>query len=176
MMRLRTYPDRILRAPCLPVQEVAEEDIARMEEMLELMYSLQGIGLAGPQVGWSSQVVTLDVEGERKGGRIFINPRIVSTEGEVEEEEGCLSIPGVRAPVRRAERVVVAAYTIHGERVEQRVEGLAARVWQHEIDHVRGILFIDRLDPVTLIGLRQGLKELEKAAAPPPRRPSGRRA
>ena len=162
--------------PCLPVREITDDDLARMQKMLELMYSLQGIGLAGPQAGWGSQVVTIDAVGERQGERIFINPRIISTEGEVEDEEGCLSIPGIRAQIRRAQRVVVAAYTVRGERTEQAVEGLAARAWQHEIDHLKGILFIDRLDPTTLMGLRQGLKELEKAAAEPARRRSGRGA
>ncbi|GAG34026.1 unnamed protein product, partial [marine sediment metagenome] len=82
-MELKVYPDRILRARCAPVREVTDEDVARAREMLEFMYQFEGVGLAGPQVGWASRIVTLDAEGERKGERVFVNPRIISTEGEV---------------------------------------------------------------------------------------------
>ena len=161
-MELRTYPDRILRVKCQPVREITDADLARAREMLELMYCVKGVGLAGPQVGWRREVVTLDITGERQGERIFVNPRIIRTEGEEEAEEGCLSVPGVWAPVRRAAKVLVVAYTIQGERIEQEFEGLPARAWQHEIDHLNGLLFIDRLPPIMLLTLRQKLHELER--------------
>jgi len=163
-MELKLYPDKVLRTPCQSVREITDADLARMDEMLKLMYEKEGLGLAGPQVGWNRRVVTLDVEQQHSGERIFINPRIVASEGEVLAEEGCLSIPGVRAPVLRAEKVVVVAYTVRGERVEQEAEGLHARAWQHEIDHLNGVLFIDHLEPTTLLTLRQELRELEEAA------------
>ncbi len=163
-MELKIYPDAVLRRKCRPVREITDEDLARAEQMLDLMYEAQGSGLAGPQVGWSSQVVTLDLERTRKGERIFVNPRIISAEGEVEQEEGCLSLPGVWAPVRRAEKVVMVAYTTRGERIEQEAEGLLARVWQHEMDHLNGMLLIDRLDPTRLMELRHKLRELERSA------------
>ena len=163
-MELRTYPDKALRTRCKPVREITDDDLARMRQMLEFMYESEGVGLAGPQVGWPSQVVTLDVGWQKEGNRIFVNPRILSSDGEVLEEEGCLSVPGVRAPVRRAEKIVVVAYTIHGDRIEREADGLLARAWQHEMDHLNGILFVDRLDPTTLLGLRQALKELEQNA------------
>jgi peptide deformylase len=161
-MELKIYPDSILRVHCEPVREVTDEDAARMEEMLRLMYREGGVGLAGPQAGWASQVVTLDVEGEEERDHIFLNPRIIHAEGECVEEEGCLSVPGIRAPVRRAERVVVAAYALHGERIELEAEGLLGRAWQHEVDHLRGVLFIDRLEPTALVGLRHSLRRLER--------------
>ena len=160
-MELKKYPQLILRAKCRPIVEITNEDIARANEMLEFMYAVNGAGLAGPQVGWKRQIVTLDVSGEKKGGLILVNPRIISSEGEVEAEEGCLSLPGLWAPVKRAEKLVVVAYTLAGERVEQHVEGLLARAWQHEVDHLNGMLFIDRLAPTTLMTLRQKLRELE---------------
>jgi len=160
-MELRKYPEKILRTKSRPILEITDEDIVRAREMLDFMYQAKGVGLAGPQVGWSSQIVTLDVEGDGQGECTFVNPRIIHSEGEAEEEEGCLSVPGIRAPVRRAEKIVVAAYTLHGERVEHEVEGLLARVWQHEADHLNGILFIDRLDPTALMTIRHSLKELE---------------
>ena len=163
-MELRTYPDRVLRTRCEPVREITDDDLARMRQMLELMYQSEGVGLAGPQVGWPSQVVTLDVGWEKQGDRMFVNPRILSSEGEVLEEEGCLSVPGVRAPVRRAEKIVVVAYSIRGDRIEREADGLLARAWQHEVDHLNGILFVDRLDPTALFGLRRALKELEQNA------------
>lgn len=163
-MELKKYPQKILRARCSPILEITDEDVARAREMLDFMYEAKGVGLAGPQVGWSAQIVTLDVEGEGKGERTFVNPRIIHSEGEVEEEEGCLSVPGVRAVVRRPERVVVAAYTLRGERIELEAEGILARAWQHEADHLNGILFIDRLDPTVLMTIRHSLKELEREA------------
>ena len=160
-MELKKYPNLILRAKCRPVLEITNEDIVQAKEMLEFMYAVNGAGLAGPQVGWNRQILTLDVGGERQGERVFVNPRIISSEGEVEAEEGCLSLPGLWAPVKRAEKLVVVAYTLAGERVEQHAEGLLARAWQHEIDHLNGMLFIDRLAPTTLMTLRQKLRELE---------------
>jgi peptide deformylase len=163
-MRIETYPSRILRAKCLPVREFADKDLARARRMLELMYEAQGVGLAGPQVAWQTQIMTLDIEQSHRGDRIFFNPRIIDTAGETEEEEGCLSVPGVRAPVKRAERVVVAAYNLRGEHFEREAAGLEARAWQHELDHLSGVLFIDRLEPTTLVTVRQQLKELEQEA------------
>jgi peptide deformylase len=164
-MELKIYPDDVLRTKCKPLREVGDEQARRMRQMLELMYEAQGVGLAGPQVGWSVRVVTLDVEQDKTDPRIFINPRIIESEGEVLEEEGCLSLPGLSARVPRAERVSVCAFTLEGERYETEAEGLHARAWQHEIDHLNGVLFIDRLSPTDRLGLRHRLKELEKSGA-----------
>jgi len=162
-MELVIYPQRVLRVKCSPLKEINDESFERASRMLALMYEMSGVGLAGPQVGWAERVVTLDVDGSRKGERIFVNPRIVSSEGEIEEEEGCLSLPGVWARVRRAEKVVVAAYTLRGERVEIEAEGLQSRAWQHEIDHLNGMLFIDRLPPTSLLQIKDKLKGLERS-------------
>lgn len=169
-MELEKYPERVLRTKCKPVLEITDEDLSRAREMLDLMYQVKGLGLAGPQVHWCTQVVTLDVESIGKGERIFVNPRMLRAEGEVREDEGCLSLPGITVPVQRFEKVVVAAYTMRGERIEQEAEGLLARAWQHEIDHLNGILFIDRLDATELIPIRHRLRELEREAAERARR------
>lgn len=163
-MSIRTYPDHVLRVKSEPLREVGGADLARANRMLDLMYEANGVGLAGPQVGWNVRIVVMDVEQSHCGDRIFINPRILSTEGDVIEDEGCLSVPGVWAPVRRAQRVVVAAYNVRGERVEQTAEGLTARAWQHELDHLNGVLFFDRLEPMTLMTVRHQLKSLERDA------------
>lgn len=161
-MEIKIYPDSILRKQCQPLREVDDETADTLQTMLDFMYEADGVGLAGPQIGWSVRVLTLDVEQNHENPRIFINPSLHDQEGEVKEDEGCLSLPGIQAPVPRFKRLRVTAYTLHGERYEKTVEGLEARAWQHEIDHLNGILFIDRLQPTTLTGIRSQLKTLEE--------------
>jgi len=156
------YPDPRLRKKCSPITEINDETLNRAEEMLELMYAREGVGLAGPQVGWLERIVTLDTEGNRKGDRIFVNPKIIETEGSIKDDEGCLSLPGIWVPVTRAERVTVSAYTIRGKNVELEAEGTAARAWQQEIDHLNGMLVIDRTTPTALMQVRDKLKKLER--------------
>ena len=132
-MEFVMYPDPRLRQKCEPVREINDDTLNRAEEMLETMYAKEGVGLAGPQVGWMERIVTVDTEGNREGDRIFVNPRIVESEGSEKDDEGCLSVPGVWVPVERAERVVVSAYTIRGKEVEIEAEGVAARAWQPEV-------------------------------------------
>ncbi len=161
-MEFVTYPDPRLRKKCSPITEIDDETLDRAEEMLELMYAREGVGLAGPQVGWLERIVTLDTEGNRKGDRIFVNPKIVESEGSITDDEGCLSLPGIWVPVTRAEWVTVSAYTIRGKSVEIEAEGTAARAWQQEIDHLNGMLVIDRTTPTALMQVRDKLKKLER--------------
>ncbi|MGD2175370.1 MAG: peptide deformylase [Candidatus Brocadiaceae bacterium] len=161
-MELKYYPERVLRKKARPLEQIDDEVLVRAQEMLEFMYEAEGIGLAAPQVGWSDRLVTLDVEQEHEGERIFVNPRIVERGGHLEHEEGCLSLPGIKVCVPRAERVTVVAYTLQGERVELEAEGLHACAWQHEMDHLNGLLIIDRLSPTALISLRDQLQRLER--------------
>ncbi len=164
-LELKCYPDRILRRKCRPVREVNDQVAERAAEMLDFMYASEGLGMAAPQIGWTSRIVTLDVESDREGRRIFVNPRIVHREGYAEEEEGCLSLPGIRLKVPRAARVVVVAYSLTGERVEMEAEDLAGCAWQHELDHLNGLLIIDKVPPTTLMPVRARLKELEREAS-----------
>ncbi|MFP4029126.1 MAG: peptide deformylase [Candidatus Brocadiia bacterium] len=160
-MELKKYPDEVLRVKCEPVREIHDEQAERMRQMLDFMYEVEGVGLAGPQVGWAERIVTIDVEQSGQGPRIFVNPKIVEFDGESEAEEGCLSLPGVRANVRRAERVTVSTYTLRGKKIEIEAEGLLARAWQHELDHLNGVLFIDRLEPSKVMSLKKDLRRLE---------------
>lgn len=164
-MEVILYPDRILRQRCEPVREIDDETFRNADGMLECMYESEGLGLAAPQVGWTQRIVTLDPEGERSGERIFVNPRLLDQQGQVEREEGCLSLPGIWIPVVRAEKVVVSAYTLRGRKVEIEAEGLVARAWQHELDHLNGTLIIDRVPATTRMRIRSRLKELEEQAA-----------
>lgn len=142
----------VLRTPAGEVEEFDEDLRALVDDMWETMYAAEGAGLAAPQVGVSLRVLVLDVpdgeEGER-GRMALVNPRIVESSQRTERApEGCLSIPGVSEVVQRAERVVVEGMDPSGEPVRQEAEGLLARVLQHEIDHLEGVLFIDRLTPL----------------------------
>lgn len=163
-MELKYYPDRVLRKKSRPIQEVNDEVMERARQMLEVMYEAEGVGLAGPQVGWGRRIVTIDVEGPKPEDRVFVNPLIVRRDGKMEQEEGCLSLPGIKVKVPRAEKITVVAYTLAGDRVEFEFEGLPACVWQHELDHLNGVLIIDKLPPTTLITIREQLKQLEEQA------------
>ena len=114
-----------------------------IKDMAETMYTDSGVGLAAPQVGISKRIITID--GEEDGLIVLINPMIVKSEGEVVAEEGCLSVPGIYSQVKRSSKVTVKALNENGDPIEITKEGLAARALQHEIDHLDGILFIDRV-------------------------------
>ena len=141
------FPDPVLRRPARPVEAVTGETAALMQDMLETMYAAPGIGLAAPQVGVSVRVIVLDVDPEDRGANVLklANPVVRATEGEVVVEEGCLSVVDFTAEVSRAERVVVSGYDENAEEVEVDADGLLAVALQHEIDHLDGKLFIDRI-------------------------------
>ena len=164
-MEIKCYPDPVLKKACRPVRRITDDFVRRAHEMLEFMYEADGVGLAACQVGWRDRIITLDVELSQHDPRIFVNPVILTREGEFEMEEGCLSLPGLRLRVPRAERVKIVAYTLDGQRLEMEAEGFAACAWQHELDHLNGLLIVDRVPPTTLIGLREQLRRLEEAEA-----------
>ena len=172
-LRLRYLGDPLLRAKADPVETFDEELQRFADEMVAAMYAFNGVGLAAPQVGRSVRLIVVDAGERRDGSEAFalVNPSIAQEEGKIVGEEGCLSIPGVTADVERSARVVVEAFTPAGQPV--RVEGaeLLARILQHEIDHLNGILFIDRLGPIRRrMALRAWQRQLESqdAAAPLP--------
>jgi peptide deformylase len=144
ILSVRLYGDPVLRRRAEPVRAVTPEIQGLLDDMIETMYDQVGIGLAAPQVGIGLRLLVL----EEGGGvaRAYLNPAIVAGGGQVTGEEGCLSLPGVFADVTRAEWVDVEAQDRNGEPIRRRASGLLARVFQHEIDHLDGILFIDRLD------------------------------
>ncbi len=147
VLELRLYPDPILKQVARPVEEFGLELERFVFDLLESMRAHGGIGLAAPQVGVSQRiaVVDLDPEGPESHPYVLVNPEVVAREGRVLESEGCLSIPGLTEKVERPQRVVVRAKTATGEVQELVGENLLARAFCHEIDHLDGILFIDRL-------------------------------
>ena len=147
ILHICTYPEEILRQRAEPITEIDEEVVKLVDHMVETMYSAPGIGLAATQVGVAKQLLVADIAPRRPESEliVLINPEIVAAEGEVIIEEGCLSVPEYQAEVKRHERVTVRGLNLKGEEVEIEAEGLLAVVLQHEIDHLNGMLFIDRL-------------------------------
>jgi peptide deformylase len=148
-MKLRLYfeDDPVLRQHAAPVEKITNKTRRLIEDMFETMYAAKGIGLAANQVGVLQRVIVLDPRMKGVKPMALINPEIIARDGECENEEGCLSCPGLYANVRRAACVTVRALDATGAVVEAEVTGLFAAAAQHEIDHLDGVLFIDRLSP-----------------------------
>jgi len=153
---VRLYGDPVLRRRAEPVRSVTGETQRLLDDMIETMYESVGIGLAATQVGIEQRMLVLD-EGPG-AARAYLNPVIVEQGGPVVEEEGCLSLPGIFADVSRAEWVVVEARDRAWTPIRRRATGLLARVFQHEIDHLDGVLFIDHLDKVTRDRIKRRIK------------------
>ena len=147
ILHICTYPEEILRQPAERVTDIDEEVVRLVDQMAETMYSAPGIGLAATQVGVAKQLLVADIAPRKPESEliVLINPEIVAAEGEVIIEEGCLSVPEYQAEVKRHEKITVRGLNLKGEEVEIEAEGLLAVVLQHEIDHLNGMLFIDRL-------------------------------
>jgi peptide deformylase len=158
------YGDPILEKPGAPVKKFDEELEQLAEDMFASMYAAQGVGLAAPQIGLSMQLAVVDVTaGKNPEAKIvLINPEIIHSEGEVREEEGCLSVPGFRGHVMRPQFVTVRAQNLTGESFEIRGENLLARAFCHEIDHLHGILFLQHLGMLKRDLIKRKIKKLKK--------------
>jgi peptide deformylase len=168
-MPIRTLGDPVLREPSKPVERFDRALRRLVEEMFETMYAANGVGLAGPQVGVSSRLFTYD-DGET-GPSFLANPELTLIDGELVHDEGCLSIPGPYYPTARTERVRVMGQDVRGRPVEIEAEGLLARIFQHETDHLDGMLYIDRLDDAGRRAVMAELRQIEMGLAEPRRRP-----
>jgi peptide deformylase len=144
------FPDPGLKKKSLSVTIINEKIRELVQDMAETMYDAPGVGLAAPQIGVHQRVIVIDVSSRDEAPALIvaINPVIVHADGESYEEEGCLSVPKYSANVRRHSRVVVKAINLQGEEIVYKAEGLLAIAFQHEIDHLDGILFIDHLSPL----------------------------
>src|SRR5437588_3211805 len=158
------YGDPMLEKPRAPVTRFDAELEELAEDMFASMYAGQGVGLAAPQIGKSMRFAVVDVTGGKnpEGKIILANPEITHAEGEVREEEGCLSIPGFRGYVIRPQFVTVKAQNVKGETFEIRGENLLARAFCHEIDHLNGILFIQHLGMLKRDLIKRKIKKLKK--------------
>jgi peptide deformylase len=176
------YPDPRLRDVAKPAGKVDDALRALVPRMFEIMYRARGIGLAGPQVGESRRIIVANLTGdpEKKGAeQVFINLKILEKSGELREEEGCLSLPGMAVVIKRAEIVRVRYRDLEGKETERSAEMLESRLFQHEVDHLDGVLIIDKMTPSDKKLWAPLLEELEedfKASRKPRRRSSPRSA
>ena len=162
-MQIIKYPHPTLRHKSKPLRRVDRELRQIIAEMFELMYSHQGIGLAANQVDLPYRLFVMNVKGdpaEEGEAKVFINPVITKKTGSAEAQEGCLSFPDIWAPVRRPEKIVVTAYGLDGQEFTYEMDGLYARAVQHEIDHLDGVVFVDRLSQANQLAVREDLDEL----------------
>jgi len=162
---IRTYLDPVLRVKTGRVEKIDNSLDQLIQDMIETMHAAPGVGLAANQIGVSLQLAVIDLSSreddeQRHPLMVIINPEILSLEGTVVEEEGCLSIPDYAEKVKRASKVRVRAQDLTGKSFEITAEGLLAKALQHEIDHLNGVLFIDRLSPLKKNIFKRRFKKL----------------
>ena len=148
ILKIVTFPDKFLMKPTDPLDNIDGHIQETIENMAETMYAAPGIGLAAIQVGWNKSLLIYDLASgdENRSLQVLINPRIIESEGSIiSENEGCLSVPELRSDVKRAQRVLVEAYDREGNPLRLEADGLHAIVLQHEIDHLNGTLFLDKI-------------------------------
>lgn len=174
LLRIRKFPDPVLKEPAHPAENIDGKLAGFIDSMVQTMYAAPGVGLAAPQVGELTRVIVIDVDHENPGKNLLklINPEIVEMHGSIMWEEGCLSVVDFTADVNRAAEVLVRAWTPDQEEVEIEADDLLAVALQHEIDHLEGKLFIDRISRIKRELYRRKLKkmlrdgEFEKAKSP----------
>lgn len=169
-LEILEYPDERLRTVAKPVERFDDELRQLVNDMLETMYDAQGIGLAATQVNVHQRLLVLDVSETRDAPRVYINPQIVESNGTETCEEGCLSVPGIYAEVSRADRIRVVASDVQGQLFEEELSGLHAVCLQHEMDHLKGKLFVDYLSPLKRRMLSKKLEKQRKIAGQKPAR------
>ena len=146
MRKILTYPDPVLKIPAKEVKEITKQIKELAEEMATVMYENKGIGLAAPQVGESISVITVDITGSKQEDlMVLVNPKILQKEGVIEYEEGCLSLPGFKANIKRAKKIEVQALELNGKQKVFWAEDVLAVCIQHEIDHLKGKLLLDHV-------------------------------
>jgi peptide deformylase len=168
LLKIRKFPDPVLKQAADPVENIDGSLSGFIDSMVQTMYAAPGVGLAATQVGDSRRVVVLDTDHEHLGKHLLklINPRIVEAEGSITWEEGCLSVTDFNADVERAERVLVRAWTLDQQEIEIEASDLLAVALQHEIDHLDGKLFIDRISRIKRELYRRKLAKRIKEGKP----------
>ena len=174
LLRIRKFPDDVLKAPAAPVANINGATAGLIDSMVQTMYAAPGVGLAAPQVGESQRIIVLDTDHEDPGKHLLklINPQVVEAEGSIVWEEGCLSVIYYTADVERAARVLVRAWTMEQTEIEIEADELLAVALQHEIDHLDGKLFIDRISRIKRELYKRKLKKLIKEGKADSERPS----
>jgi len=164
LLKIIEYPHPTLRRPSKPLARVDAGLVEIVREMFALMYEKKGVGLAANQVDLPYRLFVANLECDPQRPElehVFINPVITNRKGSVEAEEGCLSLPGLYGQVKRPERVTISAYNLAGQEFRGDLTGLFARVVQHEVDHLDGVLFIDKLSTSGQMAAREAIEEFE---------------
>jgi len=167
VLEIKKFPEKVLKQKTHPVENIDSRIQLLIDDMVETMHSAHGIGLAANQVGISQSLCVLDLSIKDENSKliVLINPVIVEKEGMIEGEEGCLSIPGYMTTIKRPEKVFVKGHDREGRPVEIESSGLLARALQHEIDHLEGFLFIDRMSPIRREFFKRRYKKSLKESA-----------
>lgn len=168
-LKILTYPDPRLRKKATPVVSFGDETAQIADDLLETMYEAKGIGLAATQADIQKAILVVDISADRDRPQCLINPEIIESHGVEEMEEGCLSVPGIHAKVRRAERIRVRAQDRDGAAQEFTADGLLAVCIQHEMDHLRGKLFVDYLSPENRRRVLEEVKRIKRTGKVPVR-------
>ena len=164
-LQIIKYPAACLRRKAEPIGEITDEVREVAKRMLELMHEVEGVGLAAPQVNLSWRLFVTNSRLEDDEDRVYVNPVLRDPAGEWEtHEEGCLSLPEILGDVRRPTQMTLEAVDLEGKPFRMTRDDFLARVWQHEYDHVNGILIIDRFRQIGKLAVRRAIKDLEKKA------------
>lgn len=158
-------PDARLRQPNAPITVFDDQLETLIEDMFDTMYHARGVGLAAPQIGVNLRLSVIDAIGDKKEQLVLINPEVIATEGEMEYMEGCLSVPGSYDKVIRAHQVTIRALDRKGQPYEMTADGLLGECFQHEIDHLNGKLFVDKLSPIKQAMIRKKLDKFKRQKA-----------
>jgi len=162
ILKILQYPDERLHKIARKVEQVNNATRKLVHNMAETMYAAPGVGLAATQVDVHEQLIVVDISEAHNDLRVFINPEIIASSGEEECEEGCLSVPGIYETVRRAEKVTVRALNVQGEPFTLEADGFLAVCIQHEIDHLRGKVFVEYLSQLKQTRIRAKLKKRQR--------------
>jgi peptide deformylase len=164
-LRIIFYPDPRLKKVSAPVAAFDENLKTLAARMFELMRANRGVGLAAPQVGVNLRMFVMNATGEPEDDRVYVNPILSEAAGSEEDEEGCLSLPGIHVDVDRSKTMRIQAHDLDGNPIDQVETGYLARIWQHEFDHLNGTMLTDRMGTVAKMTNRRILKELEEKYA-----------
>jgi len=158
------YPAPVLGEPSQPVDKIDKNIRRLVDKMTDLMIELKGVGFAAPQAGVSLRLFIISLDGTRNNVRVYVNPTVKGEGPLVENEEGCLSVPGVYTKIKRYSKANVTATDLEGNTFTETGEGLYARALQHEFDHIEGVTIVNRMATVSRIAHRKQLKKLEEAS------------
>jgi len=163
-LKIQKYGTDVLRKVAEPVEEITDEIRQLAQDMLKMMYESDGVGLAAPQIGISKRIIVVDPDPYDPDSepKAFINPEIVERSGEAQADEGCLSVPDIRGTVERSGNVTVEALNLDGEKVRIEATDLLARIFQHEIDHLNGVLIVDHFSRLRKQMVKKQLRRIEE--------------